>query len=84
MKFSTIETSWLEQPYLFVSADREWERDLGVRFITNWPKVEKWCQENFGPPGRSWDIGAQRYYLNSGGIFFRDPEDVTLFLLHWS
>lgn len=46
--------------------------------------VLKWAAETFGQPGSAWSSSAERYYTNSGKFFFRNKEDLTLFLLRWA
>lgn len=55
-----------------------------------WTLMRQWCEENIGPGNvhRIWGEEkapepAQGWYENNAKFWFRDEEDLTLFLLRW-
>jgi siroheme synthase (precorrin-2 oxidase/ferrochelatase) len=56
----------------------------------NWNVVSKWCQETFGAStGSIWaeqvtPNPGERWYENNAKFWFREEEDLTLFLLRWT
>lgn len=51
----------------------------------HWNEMMQWMLDHFGP---SSDDGVwtpnMRWYANNAKFWFRDPRDLTLFLLRWS
>lgn len=67
-------------------------RVYGNRYLTvhptnsdHWNMMMQWMLDHFGP---SSDDGVwtpdMRWYANNAKFWFRDPRDLTLFLLRWS
>lgn len=59
-----------------------------VLLHSEWSEIEQWCQDIFGPSGTQdkpgvWTPG-ERWYANSGKLFFREETDLSCFLLRWS
>lgn len=52
----------------------------------NWESMQAWCQCNFGNPSSVWDnfSSDNRWYVNSRRFWFRDEQDLLLFLMRWS
>lgn len=52
--------------------------------INAWDQMSQWCEQSFGPTPEDgvWTAGA-RWYANNSKFWFRDPEDLSLFLLKW-
>lgn len=52
----------------------------------DWKQMESWCRECFGDPGSVWDdfSSNNRWYMNSRRFWFRDEQDLLLFLLKWA
>ena len=50
-----------------------------------WNKIITWVVVTYGPTAEDgvW-TPDQRWYVNNAKFWFRDPEDVTMFLLKWS
>lgn len=50
-----------------------------------WNEVFAWTIETYGPTPEDgvWTPDA-RWYANNGTFWFRDLEDVTMFVLRWS
>jgi glycerol kinase len=48
-----------------------------------WIEMELWCTERFGPPGTIWNETIERWYMNDQKFFFRNEQDLTMFLLKW-
>ena len=46
------------------------------------PELVTWVHEQFGPVGGT--LIGQRWYFNDFHLWFRDDEDLTLFLLRWT
>jgi hypothetical protein len=55
-----------------------------------WLDMEAWAIRAYGPSSSVWDFKTwapapdARWYMNNRKFWFRDPADVTLFLLRWS
>lgn len=49
----------------------------------SWFEMELWCMERFGSAGSIWDEKIERWYMNDQTFFFRDKQDLTIFLLKW-
>lgn len=80
MLFTVEKTSWLKTEYYTVIPDESYYwTDL-----TQWYDIERWCITKFGRPGNLWNSKPERYYLNSGHIFFRNEKDLNFFTLRWS
>lgn len=49
----------------------------------------QWCREKFGKsfgdhrPATNWSWTDMRWYRQGGYIFFKNEEDLTLYLLRW-
>jgi len=52
---------------------------------TTWRDVMDWCNKTFGtqPQDGIWTPGA-RWYTNNSKFWFRDEQDLTVFMLRWS
>lgn len=48
-----------------------------------WLEMELWCTERFGAPGKIWEETIERWYMNDQSFFFRNEQDLTMFLLKW-
>lgn len=72
MMFTVEETRWHGSRYYAVKP-REWDFE--------WDDVIEWCSTAFGSPGDLWTTKAERYYLNSGKVFFREQTDLSMFIL---
>mgnify|MGYP003350691702 CR=1 FL=1 len=50
----------------------------------------QWCRQVFGNsfgesrPKKGWKWNDMRWYRNGGYIFFKQQEDLVLYLLRWS
>lgn len=67
-KYFTLEPSWIEW------GDRNNE----------WNSWVDWCQTTYGGSGDLFDQPpVARWYANSSRLWFRNEEDVTMFLLKW-
>lgn len=77
MKFKIEETRWHGARYHCIQPHSYEHWDYAI------PIVE-WLAQTFGETGDAWSSECERYYFNSGKIFFRNEEDLTLFLLRWS
>jgi hypothetical protein len=51
----------------------------------HWNEMMQWMLDRFGPSSSDgvW-TPDQRWYANNAKFWFRDPKDLTLFLLRWS
>lgn len=55
----------------------------------NWPKMAEWSIETYGPAAkhiwgeREVPEPRQRWYMNNGKFWFRDEQDLILFILRW-
>lgn len=51
-----------------------------------WDKAVEWCVENFGTTRLPWVNGGklERWYVNNSTFWFKNEEDLTLFLLRWA
>ena len=51
----------------------------------DWNKIVTWVVVTYGPTATDgvWTPG-QRWYVNNAKFWFRDLEDITLFMLKWS
>lgn len=77
MRFQISTTVWVGHTYH--------EANPAESSIGFWRECQLWCRDMFGQPGDVWEINVRdRYYLNSGKFFFRDSQDLSLFLLRWS
>jgi len=56
----------------------------------SWKVMSKWCQDTFGAStGSIWaeqitGNPGERWYENNAKFWFREEEDLTLFLLRWT
>lgn len=57
-----------------------------------WQEMEHWALKQYGPPGSIWDIRRPsspsprpncRYYMNDSKFWFKDQQDLVVFLLKW-
>lgn len=48
-----------------------------------WNEMVEWCVERFGPTGSVWEPGVHRWYVNNAKFWFREPDDLLMFLLRW-
>lgn len=68
----------------------------GSRYYTvepvggNWPNMEIWCHETFGPTGSIWQETKnltpeplQRWYANNRKFWFKSEKDRDWFILRW-
>ncbi len=68
----------------------------GLRYYTvepiggNWLEMEQWCYKVFGETGSIWHETKnltpepnKRWYANNRKFWFRNQEDLTMFLLKW-
>jgi hypothetical protein len=50
-----------------------------------WKDIVKWCEKTYGPDAGS---ANSRWYRNDivqgGKLWFRDEQDLTMFMLKWS
>jgi hypothetical protein len=58
---------------------------------SDWPAMELWCRETFGPTGSLWKERKnlapepnQRWYANNSKFWFLDEKDLNWFVLRWS
>ena len=64
--------------------------DDGAYAITGrsakWDKAVEWCVEQFGPTRLPWQSNGklERWYVNNSIFWFKNEEDLTLFLLRWA
>lgn len=58
----------------------------------SWREMESWARKQYGPPGSIWDIRRPdvvnpqancRYYMNDSKFWFKDRQDLVVFLLRW-
>lgn len=64
----------------------------GARYYTikpvfgDWTTLEHWAVDTYGPPASIWLDGGEckRWYMNDSRFWFREQEDVTVFMLRWS
>jgi hypothetical protein len=66
-----------------------WNPDRPMGFNNNWDQMMTWCVETFGPTAPIWGdtktpIQHHRWYANNSKFWFKNEEDLTLFLLRWS
>ena len=68
--------------YLTAQPKFDWEELASGPY---WRVMEAWCADTLGPtpPEGVWTAGA-RWYVNNRKFWFRNQEDLTLFLLRWS
>lgn len=61
-----------------------WEVGNDWGNLESWPKMVEWCVDTYGPTPKDgiWTPGC-RWYVNNAKFWFRNREDVTLFLLRW-
>ena len=59
-------------------------------FESNWPDMELWCEETFGPTGSLWKERKnltpepnQRWYANDSKFWFLEEKDLNWFVLRW-
>jgi len=57
---------------------------------SDWPAMELWCEETFGPTGSLWRETKnltpetnQRWYANNSKFWFLDEKDLNWFVLRW-
>ena len=60
-----------------------------IMYDGKWQSMSAWCTETFGPTtGSIWSDKApnpsERWYENNSKFWFKDPADLTLFLLKWA
>ena len=74
--------------YHTVSPIFDWEL-TSVEHAT-WRTIMEWCVENYGTAGSVWELSevqvplvAHRWYANNAKFWFRNQEDLTLFVLKW-
>ena len=65
-----------------------WQRVEIPRNLSHadWWYMQQWCRDLFGPFGRE-AADAPQWSISVDGrsnLFFKNPEDVTLFLLRWT
>jgi len=49
-----------------------------------WNEISQWCYDMYGRPGDPFTDVAERWYLNNSAYWFRNEEDVMMFMLRWS
>lgn len=58
----------------------------------SWREMERWALDRFGKPGSIWDIRRpddiapepnSRYYMNDSKFWFKDQNDLLIFLMRW-
>lgn len=66
---------------------------FGAKFHTvepiggNWLQMEAWAIETFGNPSKVWDTmdsgQVGRWYMNDRKFWFRNEQDLTMFIMKW-
>jgi hypothetical protein len=50
-----------------------------------WLDIEDWCYTNFGErPMNRWPDSGDRWFANDGAFWFRDEQDLMMFILRWT
>ena len=50
----------------------------------DWLKLEDWCYSTFGKrPLNEWPASSDRWFVNNSSFWFRDHDDLLMFLLRW-
>jgi hypothetical protein len=56
----------------------------------NWPDMEQWCRDTFGPTGSIWSETKnltpeplQRWYANNRKFWFKSVKDRDWFIIRW-
>jgi hypothetical protein len=52
-------------------------------FKPEWDIMVEWCVEKYGPSPSLFEPPPGRWYVNNSRFWFRNEEDLTLFLLRW-
>ena len=59
-------------------------------FESDWPDMELWCEQTFGPTGDLWKERKnltpepnQRWYANNSKFWFLEEKDLNWFILRW-
>ncbi len=81
MALTVTESKWHGCQYHVVEIEHEWDPDLRQY---SWRNMEAWCVNRLGPPGDLWDITPASWYMNGGKFYFRNRDNLMLFLITWS
>ena len=82
IKLSVKESKWHGCWYLVIEPCIEsWDI---VERTNTWAAINSWCRETYGPVGDVWSNQSERWYANGGKYYFRNPADLTAFMLRWS
>lgn len=70
--------------YYTVKPEFNWWIPDGLQNNT-WKDMIEWCVEVFGPSAKMgvWEPNS-RWYANNAKFWFREEEDVVMFVLRWS
>jgi hypothetical protein len=50
-----------------------------------WRDMIEWCVETYGPSAKDGVMTpGQRWYANNAKFWFREPDDLMMFVLKWS
>lgn len=50
----------------------------------DWLKLEDWCHSTFGErPYNEWPTSSDRWFVNNSAFWFRNNDDLLMFLLRW-
>ena len=51
--------------------------------FANWKELESWAIETYGESSDIWETNCGRWYYNDSRLWFRNEEDVSMFVLKW-
>jgi hypothetical protein len=70
--------------YWIVRPVSGWDPNGDWGGIDTWNKMVEWCVETFGPtPKDGVFTPSYRWYVNNAKFWFRNEQDMLLFLLKW-
>jgi hypothetical protein len=50
----------------------------------SWLKLEDWCHSTFGErPYNEWPTSSSRWFVNNSAFWFRNNDDLLMFVLRW-
>ena len=56
-----------------------------VETLREWLVLEDWCWDNFGErPMNRWPDSGDRWFANNNAFWFKDEQDLMMFMLRWS
>ncbi len=81
MALTVTESKWHGCRYHVVEIEHEWDPAVWQH---SWRNMETWCVDKLGSPGDPWDMTPAQWYMNGGKFYFRNHNDLMLFLIRWT